>query len=240
MKTSELTIVLLPGLNGTTGLFDPLIKASNGECKILPISYPTHTPKSYGALTELVEQKLYSIEGNYVLIGESFSGPISIMLTAKNLRGHIGTILVATFCTAPNIRIVKHLPWTFGFYVSKPFYSLISKCGGSKSSPSLRSIAIEMNKVCPRVLASRMKSIFSIQAENLLGSCTLPMAYFRGDFDFFVPKRNMEKVVVINSKVAVFNFRTRHFILQSVPYDAWEAILRFSKKCIQEIINQQE
>jgi len=55
MKT---TLVLLPGLNGTTGLFDPLIKCDDGSFDILPIGYPTQEKLSYEELTHYILKKI--------------------------------------------------------------------------------------------------------------------------------------------------------------------------------------
>ena len=101
METKKLTLVLLPGLNGTAGLFEPLLSVATDEYELIVISYPTDVMKSYEELTADVLQKISHINGRFILIGESFSGPIAILLSAQNISGHMGTILVATFASAP-------------------------------------------------------------------------------------------------------------------------------------------
>jgi len=136
MKT---TLLLLPGLNGTTGLFEPLLKHLQQHFDVIPISYPTHQEMPYLQLTSYVLEKIESVEGNFVILGESFSGPISLFLAEKNPKGLIGVVLVASFITTPNFRLGEFLPWRLGFIAAKPpkcavsenIRSFCSQCNGS-------------------------------------------------------------------------------------------------------------
>ncbi len=75
------TIVLLPGLNGTKGLFQPLIDSLPCGVDVLPIEFPTHDKYSYEQLCSLVIDKVKRLKGKYILLGESFSGPLSLFVS---------------------------------------------------------------------------------------------------------------------------------------------------------------
>jgi len=47
----NVTVVLLPGLNGTDGLFQPLLDVAPDGIDVLPVSYPTPESKTYEELT---------------------------------------------------------------------------------------------------------------------------------------------------------------------------------------------
>lgn len=68
-------LVLLPGLNGSSALFAPLL-AELGDIECQAIELPEHGPQDYDALAQKMAQRL----GNapFVLLGESFSGPLLI------------------------------------------------------------------------------------------------------------------------------------------------------------------
>lgn len=54
------SLVLLPGLDGTGELFEPLIDQLPGTIDPIVISYPTHEPLEYSALVARVLEKLPS------------------------------------------------------------------------------------------------------------------------------------------------------------------------------------
>ena len=73
--------ILLPGMDGV-GLFSQFIEALGPDQDYLVLSYPTNLPLSYDQLTTLVRESLQD-ETDYILIAESFSGPIAIRLATE-------------------------------------------------------------------------------------------------------------------------------------------------------------
>jgi len=222
--------VLLPGLNGTVGLFDPLLSVATNEYELVVISYPTHQVKSYEELTEYVLEEIGSIKGRFVVVGESFSGPIAILLSAKNINGLIGTILVATFASAPYFTFAKYLPWTLIFKLAKIVYWVRIKLNDTKKASILKAASIELQKVSPVVLAARTKEALTIDVSRELQKSRVPVVYFSAKHDVVVPKWNLKKILEIKQDIKVEIFNTNHFLLQSVPQQAWEAIHKFIKE----------
>lgn len=230
-QTLKTTLVLLPGLNGTCGLFEPLLKYTQDSFNVLPISYPTQVSKSYSELTAQVLTKLENIKGKYILLGESFSGPIALFASEKKPEGLIGVILVATFISAPNIKIGRYLPWYAGFLFSKPLYNLRSVLSKKDNQSLIAAISTELQKVSPRVLASRISETFTVDATQALVNCSVPIIYFRGASDFVVPKKNLRKILSVKSDVKVVEFNTQHFLLLSLPEQASVEIAKFANDC---------
>lgn len=228
----NITLVLLPGLNGTRGLFTPFIACAPDGINVLPVEYPTHEQLSYEQLSLFVLEKLTSIKGNYIIVGESFSGPLSLFIVDKKPRGLVGLVLVATFVTAPNLRIVRFLPWRICFSLAKPLDGLPRFLGASKYASLISSIVAELQKVLPNVLAYRMQQIFNVNAVDALKHCDIPIVYFRGTKDFVVPKKNLLAIQAIKPDIEVVDFETQHFLLQSAPQQAWVAIERFISRCL--------
>ena len=226
------TLVLLPGLNGTKGLFASFISCAPGDIDIMSIEYPTDKALSYEQLSLFVMDKLESINGNYVILGESFSGPLSLFIAEKKPLGLIGLILVATFIAAPNVRVARFLPWTLGFSLTKPLYDVRGFCSRSDNTSFISLISAELQKVLPSVLAYRIQQIFMVNAADALKNCDIPIVYFRGTKDFVVPERNLLNIQAVKPGIEVVRFKTQHFLLQSAPQQAWVAIERFVTQLI--------
>ncbi len=228
----KITLVLLPGLNGTAGLFDPLLAVATTQYELMVISYPTDNAKSYEELTSFVLEKICAINGPFVVVGESFSGPIAIFLAANNVRGLIGIILVATFVRPPYFSCFKYLPWVLLFELAKPLYWLIIKSSRSEKASVLKVASIELLKVKPRVLAGRISAALSVDAISALEKTKLPVAYFRANYDVVVPGWNLKKLLAIRPDINVVSFNTRHFLLQSAPHAAWQTISNICEKFV--------
>lgn len=100
MCDSRMSLLLLPGMDGTGRLFGPFLDLLPGWVAPGRISYPTDVPLAYPDLEEIIERVLPS-EGNFAILAESYSGPIAVRIAAKNPRGLRALILVGTFVTTP-------------------------------------------------------------------------------------------------------------------------------------------
>ena len=72
---AALRLVLLPGMDGTGILFEPLLEALPQAWEAEVVQYPPDKALGYEALLDIVERAI-PIDGPFVLVGESFSGGI--------------------------------------------------------------------------------------------------------------------------------------------------------------------
>ncbi|HEX2836088.1 MAG TPA: hypothetical protein VHW00_23995 [Thermoanaerobaculia bacterium] len=93
-----ITLLLLPGLDGTGTLFGEFIAALPPHIAPVVIRYPTDEALSYEELLAFIEERLP--EGTFAVLGESFSGPLAIELAAKSPRVR-AVILCASFVRSP-------------------------------------------------------------------------------------------------------------------------------------------
>src|ERR1700677_3088878 len=84
-------LVLLPGLDGTGILSRQFVDAIGESVETQIIAYPTDQPLGYAELEKLVREALPR-DRPYVVLGESFSGPVAIRLGAKPPAGLVGLI----------------------------------------------------------------------------------------------------------------------------------------------------
>src|SRR5688572_19308619 len=92
-------LVLLPGMDGTGELFAPLLEVLGSDIETLVIRYPDR-PLDYLEHESFVRAYLPH-NRSYVVLGESFSGPIAISLAAAPPPGMLGYVLCVSFVRRP-------------------------------------------------------------------------------------------------------------------------------------------
>jgi pimeloyl-ACP methyl ester carboxylesterase len=91
-------IVLLPGMDGTGELLRPLAKRLSAHRPVHLIDYPVDRFLNYDQLVLYVKARLP--DDRFVILGESFSGPVAIEIAATESKA-AGLILAASFARHP-------------------------------------------------------------------------------------------------------------------------------------------
>lgn len=94
------SLVLLPGLDGTGKLFSDFVRVIGSEIDVQIVAYPTDEPLGYEELEARVRAALPR-DRPFVLLGESFSGPIAIRIAANPTANLAGVILCGSFAKNP-------------------------------------------------------------------------------------------------------------------------------------------
>ena len=131
-------LVLLPGLDGTGELFAAFIDALGGFATQI-VSYPPDRAMTYAEYESFVRAKLPADE-DFVLLAESFSGPIGISIAAAAPPRLKGLILCGTFASNP-------LP-VFG-----PFAKLVGAAPAFRVPPALVAPLLYAGRATPGVAA---------------------------------------------------------------------------------------
>ncbi|MFC1839915.1 alpha/beta fold hydrolase [Thermodesulfobacteriota bacterium] len=236
MDIAEYSIVLLPGLDGTGKLFTPLVDSFPKRITPIVISYPCHQRKTYEELKEIVMLSLPH-DLPFFILGESFSGPLSVMIANERPEGLMGLILCATFIKNP---FVPFTSWMKIFSVG-PIYrlwpaliDLRARIGG-RDFRGIADLALEaIELVNPDVIAHRVKSILSVNVENELRSCPYPVLYLMAGRDKLVRKHNFKKIKSVNEDIELAIIDTLHFVLQLEPQKASEILVEYMDKIMKE------
>jgi len=148
-------VVILPGLDGTARLLKGLCSrlAALGV-SARAITYPPDRVLSYEELESLVRPQLPT--GPFILVGESFSGPLAVRIAANPPVSLVGLVLSTTFARAPVPALVLLAPLV-RFAPARPPMSLLSWCLlGRWATPDLLSALREaLRSVSPAVLRAR-------------------------------------------------------------------------------------
>lgn len=228
------TIVLLPGLDGSGVLFRPLVGALPGELRPQVVSYPGDQPLGYDELLIHVLDRLPKNEP-FVVLGESFSGPLAVQVGARRPSGLEAIVLCATFvrCPLPFGRpglapLIRPLPFRLF-----PLFTRIKSILGGISSPALRALSKEaLADVRPEVLAHRVREVFRVDARQDLLASAVPVLYLRGTRDLVVPARNLREILRLKPTVQVARIPAPHLLLQAQPGLAAAAIAGFLERSV--------
>lgn len=224
----RINLVLLPGMDGTGILFEPLLAVLPSTVHPSVVRYPPDEPLDYAELLPRVLAALPR-QGEFVLLGESFSGPLALMAAATAPPGLRATILCASFLRIP-IRAPRllRLLATPGLLRAMPLWAQVQAMLGGHATPHLRDLlARALAEVTPAVLAARARAILDVDASAELQACAGPLLYLRAMQDRMVPERCSKLIVEQKPDARVVALPGPHLLLQARPTEAWEAIESF-------------
>lgn len=225
-----ITLVLLPGMDGTGELFAPFIETLGDAFAVKVVRYPTDQPLDHAELEQAVRSALPD-HGEFILVGESFSGPIAISLAASAPRGLIGLVLCCTFARNPRPlfsglrRFVAMAPVRMA-----PTGLLSSLLLGKFSTPALReALARSLAQVAEPVLRARLASVLSVDVTDKLPAVRVPMLYLRASRDRVVPASASAWIAQAAPGVRIVELDAPHFLLQAAPAQAARTIRDFAQ-----------
>ena len=169
-------IVLLPAMDGTGILLRPFVDLLPNGIDVKVISYPEDTYLTYEQLAERVLGVVPRSEP-YVIIAESYSGPVACLLAAHPVGNLQAVVFVASFVSLPWGRmgrwIAKVLP-TALFRSRAPAWMLRWLLMDADTRPEMISEAqAVIARVRPEVLAQRLRDSLSADFAPILRDCTV-------------------------------------------------------------------
>lgn len=220
-------LVLLPGLDGTGELFAPFIDALGGF-RAQVVAYPPDRAMTYAEHESFARGKLPS-EEDFVLLAESFSGPIGICIAAAAPPRLKGLILCATFASnplpvlgplsklvgaAPALRLPPALvaPWLYA---------------GRSSRELRRAHAQAMSRVSPSTLRARVAAILAVDCRAQLRRIEVPMIYLRAGKDRLIPTSAGRAIQQLRPDCEFTEIDAPHFLLQTEPEACVAAVMSF-------------
>jgi pimeloyl-ACP methyl ester carboxylesterase len=223
-------LVLLPGLDGTGELFSGFRNALSPGIRTTVVSYPPDPGSGYAEL-EAIARSLLPRDMPFVLLAESFSGPIGIAVAASRPSGLLGLILVCSFASnprpllAPLGPLVRLLPIRLA-----PIRLLAWPALGRFATPALRSqLADALARAGHSVIRSRLRAILEIDATALLPKIDLPVLYLRAAEDRLVP-RSAGAALMMAPQIRLIDIEGPHFLLQARPSAAAAHVKAFLRE----------
>lgn len=230
---SDLMIILLPGLDGTGLLFGPFLELLPPYLNVLTIPYPSHLLMNYSELKDYIIERIPANK-SFVLLAESFAGPLALEIAAAKAEFVQALVLVATFVENPLSYLGKwtrHLAWIPLFKFPMP-RNLIRRylLGKDASGDQVEHVLHALRMVKPKVFNYRVHLVLHTNAKEALCKCSMPILYLFGAKDKLVTKRSLDVILSLRSDIECILFDAPHLILQKDPVMAREIIDSFLRK----------
>jgi pimeloyl-ACP methyl ester carboxylesterase len=218
--------LILPGMDGTGELLTEFATALAPELVAKIVSYPKDAPLDYAALTALVAESLPR-EGSFVLIAESFSGPITIELAARKPEGLIGLVLCASFARAPRSRMLRlfdamqrilpaknmpigpAMPWLMGRWSTREW---------------ARRVRDAVRGVSAETMRARLRAVADVDVTAMIAQIDCPLLYLKGSHDRLVGDAGWLAIRERSRNAVCIEIEGPHFLLQAKPEECAAAI----------------
>lgn len=222
--------VLLPGLDGTGQLFAPLLRQLPPDVSASVVAYPRDEKLSYEQLKSYVLKAVPATD-SYVLIAESFSGPLAVEIAATQPENLQALVLCASFVSNPVptllhwIRFFNH-PFWFRFRLPHSFVRYGAAMWDCEAEVIDELIA-QSASVRPEVLSHRLTQIMQVDVRESLQCCRMPLLYLRAKRDLLVQRQSWKEIARLYPQASYADIDASHFVLQHKPAASWQAIQTF-------------
>jgi len=228
----QITMVLLPGMHGSGQVFAPLVREMPDYIRTVALSYPPDLALDYAGYLDIVMAALPD-DQPFVLLGESFSGPLALMAAARHPKGLCGVILCATFATwplsfAPSI---ARLILALGVFRLKSTRLFLRAVLGRNATGELkRQFSETLTRTKVGVFNARARAVINVDCTAALRDCPVPLLILVSDHDRIVAEPCTDMMQNIRPDAETVHFGTPHLILQYDPVAAVGVICGFVEK----------
>lgn len=221
--------VLLPGLDGTGRLLAAFARALGPAGRARAVAYPPDVELSYEDLAGRVRRELP--RGPFVLVGESFGGPLAVMVAASGPPGLAGVVLCATFARPP-VAVPSPLAALARFVLVRgaPKALVARALLGRSATPALRDeLAAAIAAVSPVVLRARLGAIVRVDVRPMLARVAVPLLYLRASRDRVVLRASGDAILRAAPRTTIVEIDGPHLLLQAAPDACATAVLRWAE-----------
>ena len=229
-EASRPTLVLLPGLDGTGKLFANFLKALDLSISTRVVPYPPDVPLGYDELEPLVRAALPTRP--FVLLGESFSGPLAIRIAARPPPDLVGLILCVTFASNP----YPKLAWARRLAAFLPLKSLPRwvraplMWGSASPSKAPRQSERAMAGVAAAVIRRRIAELLAVDETGALGRIWVPTMVLCATRDRVVSEVATMRIMRGIEHARRVDIDGPHLLLQTCSQECAAAVLSFIRE----------
>lgn len=228
-------LVFMPGLDGTGLSFTPLLPLLTADTQFTIIRYPTDKLLSFEEIVECAAAQIPAGD-SFVVIAESFSGPVAVRMIASGRIEAKALVLCATCAASPHPllwRIVRllHLPLLIRPDMPKLFFQIV--IGDDQLIAKLGPLWKKVHADVPaNIMAHRLTILNNIDVRAELEKLQLPCLYLQATDDRIVPSSCLKVFSRGIHRLKVKIIKAPHFILQARPQECIRAIEEFMEQSI--------
>lgn len=224
-------VLLLPGMDGTSQLFAPLVAQFPPWLQAQPVAYPLDRPLGYAELLDSIDLP----DGPFAIVAESFSGPLAVALARRHPHRVAALVLVATFVRRP----LRFTPAWAARLVRAPRFARPMPAwllramllGPTATDGEVQQLQEALASVDPNVLAHRVQEILRVDVSREFAALDQPILYLLGGRDRVVGQHNLAYMQRLHPRIQVARIDAPHLVLQQEPAAAAAAIGAFLGHC---------
>jgi pimeloyl-ACP methyl ester carboxylesterase len=220
-----LRFIVLPGLHGTTSLLNEFVAGAPADAQVEAVALPLER-LSYAELAARLSESLH-LDSNSVLIAESFSGPLAILMAERSPVRAL--VLCNTFAKHPYPRWLASLPHGLVAMIPPPAAIIRYFIVGENAPDDLVArVRAAVASVPPATLAFRARVALTVDVTAHLAACKMPILYLRATDDRVVREWSLRQIVrAARVPVSVARLPGPHLLLAIAPEESWRAITEF-------------
>jgi len=223
-------LVMLPGMDGTGDLFRPLVRVLPSGIAASIVTYPKDRVLPYSELHVFLDAA-FPQEEPYVLLAESFSGPLAIEHCARQSPNLRGLILCGSFASNPVLRSIRWLcPVVhLAAWLNPPPRWMVRRflLGPDSSDGEVDAVRAAVGSVSRGVLASRIRQVMRVDVSAALARIEVPVLYLAGRHDRLVGHQGLEQIRTGLASLSSTTLDGPHLLLQARPLEAASRISEF-------------
>lgn len=238
MPSRRLTLCLLPGLDGSGLLYQRLAARLANEFDIRILDYPADNFDGYDRLAEQLLPRLPS--KGFVLIAESFAGPLAVKLATHQPAGLKALILAASFAHRPiagHAWLRSALAWAPA--IKPPARWLLPLLMNGHPDEWLQhQLRSSLKDIAARVLKARAQAALEADVREQLVGLRLPVLCLAADSDRLIRASAAQQIVQLCADAELVRIKAPHFVFQTAPADCASAICEYLQRRLAGAISE--
>lgn len=214
-------VVLLPGLHGSRTLFSSFVALAPAWASCRPLALPTVGGQTFDEIADALLPELRPLEG-FVLLGESFSGPIAARLAAR-LGQKVALLVLCNPVVEMSVRVPEGFLASIVSSAWMPAWCASMVLSGGDVSVARAALA-EVRALPKGILAQRLSAVFSTTEEALASHLSPPLLTILGTNDHVVSLSRSRAFFSRIPQGTVAEIEGPHLIVQTRPVEVWAAI----------------
>jgi pimeloyl-[acyl-carrier protein] methyl ester esterase len=218
---------LLPGMDGTGILFKEFVRRLPDGVEANVVRYPEDIYLTYAQLAEMVTRVLPVYEP-YVVIAESYSGPVAALLATHPVGNLQAVVFVSSFVSLPCGRlgawIAKVLPAPL--LRARAPASILRWLLMNSATPreQVSEVQHAIARVSPEVLARRLRDALTVDFAETLRACAVRMVCLAPETDRLIGTRGLRGFLAAKPDMEIVKIAGPHFLLQCAPGNCISAL----------------
>lgn len=225
--------VLLPGLDGTGRMFTPFLAHIPASLEAQSIAYPQDRDMSYAQLVEFVLPQLPT-ERPFILIAESFGGPLALQISTRRPNNLRAMVLTATFVRNPHPHLARLAPLLLRERIlsrrPQRWLARLVVMGQDVPKDVMEAGLALHQQIPPRVIAHRLYEVIGVDVSAALRECRLPLLHLYALHDHLIMQGPTREIQQLRPDIESIGIDGPHYLLQTRPQQCATAIEKFLRE----------